>query len=173
VLDVGCGTGWCLAGLAAAGAEPQTLHGVDLDAARVEAARARVAGALIEVGDARSLPYAAHTFGVVLLVVVLSSLQGAPDAVTALREARRVLAPGGVLLVYEPRLPNPLNFRTRVVRDRDLDMAGLVPRTEQSLTLLPQLGRRLGRLTPVLHPTLSRVPALRSHRLVIYRGGPG
>jgi hypothetical protein len=80
-----------------------------------------------------------------------------------------VVAPGGALLLYEPRLPNPRNRNTLLVRRTHLDKAGLCPRTERALTLLPPLGRRLGPLTSLLHPVLSRVPALRTHRLVIYR----
>lgn len=166
LLDVGCGTGWCLEALAAAGAAPEALHGVDVDPARVAAARGRIAGARIEVGEAQSLPYANDSCGVVLMLVVLSSLRRRAHVVAALSEARRVLAPGGVLLVYEPRVPNPLNPRTRVVRDRELDAGGLIPRRQRTLTLVPQLGRRLGPLTRWLHPSLSRVPALCSHRLV-------
>jgi len=167
-LDIGCGTGWLLEALARAGAQPGTLHGVELDRARAEAARARVPGATIVHDDARALGFGDGTFGVVFLIVVLSSLEP-PGAQTALAEARRVLSPGGMLLVYEPRLPNPFNPATHLVRRSHLDEAGLVPRAERSLTLLPQIGRRLGALTPALHPRLSRVPVLRSHRLITYR----
>ena len=165
--------GWCLEALAAAGAKPGTLHGVDTDSARVDAARCRVPGASIEVADARSLPYGDCTFSVVLLLVTLSSMGRSTHVVAALRESRRVLASEGVLLVYEPRLPNPLSPNTHVVRDHALDEAGLIPRTQRTLTLIPQIGRRLGPLTPSLHPILSAVPVLRSHRLLAYQAPHG
>ena len=168
LLDVGCGTGWLLESLAGAGADPAALHGIEADPTRAEAARARAPGATVEVGDAARLPYRDATFGLVALIVVLSSLPR-EEVGHALAEVRRVLSPGGVLLIYEPRLPNPLNPATHVVRRRDLDRAGLVPRTERNLTLLPPVGRRLGALTARLHPLLTRVPVLRSHRLIAYR----
>ena len=47
------------------------------------------------VGDALSLPFAAETFDLVLMIEVLQHL---PEPARALAEARRVLAPGGVLV---------------------------------------------------------------------------
>jgi hypothetical protein len=81
----------------------------------------------------------------------------------------RVLAPGGLLLAYEPRLPNPLNRHTLLLRDEDLDAAGVRPREQLSLTVLPALARRLGQRTQSLYPRLARLPFLRTHRLITYR----
>jgi len=168
VLDIGCGTGWWLETLARAGAPTTALHGLERDPERVAAATRRVPGASIRAGDAQALPYPDGTFGFATLIVVLSSLpRGA--VVGALCEARRVLAPGGNIAIYEPRVPNPLNGTTHLLRRSDLDRAGLVPRDERTLTLAPPLGRRLGPLTAVLHPALSRIGPLRSHRLVQHR----
>ena len=49
-------------------------------------------------GDARSLPYADGSFDAAFLVTVLGEI---PDQVQALRELRRVLRPGGRLVVGE------------------------------------------------------------------------
>ena len=48
------------------------------------------------VGDAAALPFATGTFDFVLMIEVLQHL---PDPARALAEARRVLAPGGVLVL--------------------------------------------------------------------------
>jgi SAM-dependent methyltransferase len=169
LLDCGCGTGWLLESLAAAGVAPGRLHGVDLDPERAAAAARRVPGAAVRIADARSLPYADGTFAAAFHVVSLSSAGSATAVREALAEGRRVLAPGGVLVVYEPRLPNPFNRRTRRLRRADFAAAGLAVSEVRSLTLLPPLGRRLGRLTARLHPRLSRWPPLRSHRLLVHR----
>lgn len=49
-------------------------------------------------GDARSLPYTDDTFDAAFLVTVLGEI---PDQVQALRELRRVLRPGGRLVIGE------------------------------------------------------------------------
>ena len=167
ILDLGCGTGWWLRSLAEAGVDPARLQGIEEQPARVEAARRAVPGARIDVGDARALELEDGSFALVLLFTVLSSLPTSEDVTAALAEARRVLQPGGLLLIYEPRVTNPLNRNTRRLRDGDLDAAGLAPREQLSLTLLPPLARRLGARTEDRYERLARLPLLRTHRLVV------
>jgi SAM-dependent methyltransferase len=169
LLDCGCGTGWLLAELARAGVQPGRLHGVDADPARVAAAAGAVPGAAILEADACELPFSDRSFDAVFQILLLSSLSSREKVPAALAESRRVLIPGGVLLVYEPRFPNPFNRRTRLLRRRDFRAAGVAVAESSSLTLLPPLGRHLGRLTPALHPLLSALPPLRSHRLFVHR----
>lgn len=171
LLDCGCGTGWLLAALAGAGVAADRLYGVDTDPDRVAAASRRLPGATVERTDGRDLPFPDGTFDAVFQIVSLSSMGGAASVRAALAESGRVLVPTGIVVVYEPRFPNPLNRRTRLLRRADLEAAGLSLAAARSVTLLPSLGRRLGRLTPTLHPLLSAVPPLRSHRLLILRPG--
>jgi len=167
VLDVGCGTGWWLEHLASSLEDPGALHGVDILPERVEAARQRVPGATIAVADARELPYPGGRFAVVSLFTVLSSMSGAGATEDALREAWRVLASPGVLLVWEPRLPNPFNRNTTLITTRLVRRALPDARLEiRTTTLLPALARRLGARTGRLYPRLASVPLLRTHRLV-------
>jgi ubiquinone/menaquinone biosynthesis C-methylase UbiE len=169
LLDLGCGTGWWLEALAARGIEPARLHGIDLAEERVVAARARVPGATVCAGDARQLPREDGTFAAVYLLLVLSSLESDAAVADALREARRVVRPGGAIAVWEPRVPTPWNPRTRWIRAAELQ-AGLGPETEsRTLTLLPPLARRLGAATERLYPMLGAGGLLRTHRLWVWR----
>lgn len=170
LLDCGCGFGWLLAALAAE-VDPRRLFGVDRDPDRVEAAGRRVPGATVLAADALDLPFPDRQFAAVFQLVALSSFGAADRVRAALAESARVLAPDGVLLIYEPRLPNPLNRETRRLRGADLEAAGLTVSDSRTLTLLPPLGRRLSTLTPTLHHRLSRLPPLRSHRLLACRPG--
>ncbi len=168
IVDLGCGTGWSLRALADAGVSPERLTGLDVQPSRVAAARQAVPDARVMVADARRTALPDGEFSLVLMLTLLSSLGSGGAVREALSEARRVLAPGGLLLCYEPRVPNPLNRRTRLIRNGDLAAAGIVPHQDTTLTLVPWLARRLGRRTPERYARLARLRALRTHRLVAY-----
>jgi ubiquinone/menaquinone biosynthesis C-methylase UbiE len=104
VLDIGCGTGTlAIAARRIVGASA-IVHGIDaspemIERARHKAAKAR-ADAVFEVALAQSLPFPDAQFDVVLSTVMLHHLprSARPEAV---REARRVLKPGGRLLAVD------------------------------------------------------------------------
>jgi ubiquinone/menaquinone biosynthesis C-methylase UbiE len=105
VLDPGCGTGWQAAGLRRAGdglaAGGGIVIGVDLSAGMLERARAAGAWPLLQA-DATRLPLAAGTVDVVVSRGVLHHL---PDVPATLAEWRRVLRPGGVVVVASEPTP--------------------------------------------------------------------
>ncbi|PIE20320.1 MAG: ArsR family transcriptional regulator [Proteobacteria bacterium] len=98
VVDLGCGTGEALARLAPSVAR---VIGVDQEASMIEAARARLAGRdnveLVEAGLS-AVPLPDALADAALLVLVLHHL---PEPAEALREARRLLRPGGALVVVD------------------------------------------------------------------------
>jgi ubiquinone/menaquinone biosynthesis C-methylase UbiE len=167
ILDVGCGTGWWLEELSGRPEVQASLHGVELLPNRVRAARDRVPSATVIAADARTLPFADRRFGAASLFTVLSSMEDRAAAERALREAARVVAPGGVVLVWEPRVPNLLNRHTGLIDRRTIDRAvvGAAVAT-RTTTVLPAVSRRLGGSTDRLYPALARIPALRTHRLM-------
>jgi SAM-dependent methyltransferase len=89
VLDVGCGSGEFLDLLASTGAD---VAGIDPAPAMLDLARRSVPGADIRPGDFSELPWPPDSFDVVTAV---NALQFADDMAAALREAARVLRPGG------------------------------------------------------------------------------
>lgn len=95
VLDAGCGTGGTTVRLARFG----RVYGVDLIWEAVAPAKRRGLG--VAQGSLERLPFGDASFGAVTCFEVVYHL-GVGDDVRALAELRRVLAPGGVLLLRVP-----------------------------------------------------------------------
>jgi lipopolysaccharide/colanic/teichoic acid biosynthesis glycosyltransferase/SAM-dependent methyltransferase len=102
VLEVACGSGIGLGHLAACA---KRVVGADIDPALVALARRQYGGRIeVENIDAHSLPFADATFDVVILFEAIYYL-GRPEAFV--REARRVLRPGGSLLLCSANCERP------------------------------------------------------------------
>ena len=97
-LDLGCGLGAALKHAVATGAE---TSGIDPSPAMVERAARRDPGAEVSDGSAESIPFQDDRFTAALAV---STYHHWADPEAGLTEARRVLAPGGRLLILERKL---------------------------------------------------------------------
>jgi SAM-dependent methyltransferase len=94
ILDAGCGSGRNMVELARHG----SVTGVELSHTSVCLARARAAGEVVE-GSVLAMPFDADSFDLAVCLDVIEHLE---DDLGALRELRRVVAPGGSLLVTVP-----------------------------------------------------------------------
>lgn len=93
VLDVGAGYGFFLAALEQAGFE---AHGIELSPLAAAEARSRCRGTVAQQGAEEPFPFPDGWFAAVTMLDVIEHL---PHYQLALANCRRVLAPGGKLLV--------------------------------------------------------------------------
>jgi SAM-dependent methyltransferase len=96
VLDIGCGTGGVLAHLGPFG----RAYGIDPSSEAAGYCRKR--GVEMSLASGLDLPFPDQTFDAVLALDVIEHVD---DDVGMLREARRVLRPGGVAVLTVPALP--------------------------------------------------------------------
>lgn len=115
VLDIGCGNGLLARALIRNGHE---AHGIDPAADAVAEARVRAPDAHVCVGDAERLPYVDGSFGAAIFLNSLHHVGRMPEA---LREAARIVAPGGTVIVIEP-LTDGSYFRAFLAIEDETDV---------------------------------------------------
>lgn len=135
LLEVGSGAGRFLERMRRTG---WSVRGTDFDPAVAERIRSRY-GIAIDVGDLRSLAYPSESYDAVAMSQVLEHV---PEPVALLAECRRVLRPGGRLVLSTPNAralahrrfgrawrglepPRHLHLFTREALSRSAERAGL------------------------------------------------
>lgn len=115
VLDIGCNNGNLAFLLRKQGVSPEQLDyiGIDIAEESIECAQYRnICGSVFQVGSASELHFPDESFDAVTLVEVIEHL---PDQARAIREAVRVLKPGGLILLSTPNAEcQPWLFDERV-----------------------------------------------------------
>ncbi len=99
LLEIGCGSGGNLQALSKYG----HATGVDLDPDALTFANRGQSAPWAVAGDALALPFARDAFGLVLAADMLEHIENDRQV---LREAFRVIAPGGALVVTVPAMPS-------------------------------------------------------------------
>jgi SAM-dependent methyltransferase/uncharacterized membrane protein YbhN (UPF0104 family) len=106
LLDAGCGQGWYVAALRAAG---YRVIGVDLAPGQIAAARALASGGRgFVAASVLALPFKDGSFDAAFAVNVLHHAGDRDAQDTALAEMSRAVRPGGLVLVHEISTVNPL-----------------------------------------------------------------
>ena len=109
-VDLGCGTGAFTRRLRVFGLD---LMGIDISPRSIERARASEDGIRYEVGDITATDLAEDSFDVAALSGVLHHITSSADRIRAMREAWRILRPGGRLFAFDPNAHSPSMFLYR------------------------------------------------------------
>ena len=169
ILEMGCGTGGVLREFLFFGADPRSLHGIDLLGWRVAGAAARDPHLPLACADGRNLPYPDGSFDLVLQYTVFTSILDDTVKSDVAQEMRRVLKPGGLILWYDYWL-NPTNPHAKGIRPREI--RGLFPNSRFSfrrITLAPPLTRWLAARVWLACHVLESLRVLNTHYLVAIR----
>ena len=166
LLDAGCGTGGLLRRIARAMAEgalpARPLAGFDIATEAIRRARAKVPEARLLLATANDLPFAQESLGAVVSLDVLC--HRAVDERRALAEFRRVLAPGGVLVLNMPAHQWLFSAHDRRVHTRE----------RYSRPLLRARLEAAGfRVAELLHWNSLLFPLMVVQRRLLSRGGGG
>jgi len=169
VADVGCGAGRWL--LEFAQWEATDLHGIELDEARLERARARLSStADLRVGDARFLPWAPNSFDLVSQFTLFSSILSPSVKQQVAAEMLRVLKPGGLILWFDLRIDNPRNTNVRGIPAGEIrSLFPNCPVRLRRVTLAPPIARLVVPISWLAAEILERIPFLRTHYLAVIR----
>lgn len=127
-IDLGCGTGAFTRRLRSFGLD---LTGVDISPRSIERARQH-GGATFLVGDVCASGAASSSYDFAVMSGVLHHLPTADTRIASLREALRLLKPGGRFFSYDPNLLSPSMFLYRDPRSPLYSPAG---KTENEVLL--------------------------------------
>ncbi len=141
LLDIGCQTGVNTLLLAQA-ADTRHIVGLDYNARTLREAAAK--GICVLVGDANHpLPFADASFDAVTMMDVLEHLV---DPRLAIGEARRVLRPGGYLVIATPNLASWHNILALVLGLQPFSGPNLTSMFDADLAIVQRLHRQAYRL---------------------------
>lgn len=110
--DLGCGTGEMLSRILQTYPDRFRLHGLDLSANSLKKAEEKCGGAVsLQKGNVEQLPYETGSMD---LLLCMHSFHHYPHPVEALREMRRVLKPGGKLILVENCYPTMKRLKVNI-----------------------------------------------------------
>ena len=152
ILDVACGTGYFARMLARVVRPSGVVIGIDASPEMIAYASrkaTRLGNCNFQVGVAESLDFPAEHFDVVVSSLAMHHL---PDdlQVVALREMRRVLRPGGTLLVADAQMPPRGLPRLLTIMTGHAHMARVTPHLEALATQADFADVRIGEAPPWL-----------------------
>lgn len=170
VLDIGCGDGGTLFPMLYYGFQAENCFGIDLQADRINQARKKLPNMIFACCSAEDIPFEKGKFDLVMTFTCLTMIIDKKIRETVCRQVLEMLKPGGWILNYEPRVNNPRYPSIKAVSLNELK--GYFPGLKyfsKTLTLVPPLGRAVGKHSVTVCNLLSIFPFLRTHRMTMFQ----
>ena len=150
------------------------MHGIDIQASRIEQARARLSNVDFKCVDATNLPYKDGAFRLVLESTMFIQLRDEDLAMRIAREMMRVTQSGAYVLLVDWRMAPPREKIYEAVTKARIHR--LFPRMKTVCyrlgALVPPLGRAIATYMPPLYfPVAALFPGLRTQFSVLLQKG--
>lgn len=169
-LEVGCGRGERLFDFVRWGCNAKDLAGIDILPAFVRDAKSKLPCVDFSVASAHALPFGSSEFDLVSQSTVFTSILDDAFKKQIASEMMRVTRPGGWVLWYDFRYPNPSNRAVRPIGRKEIQRLFIGDLAYyRSLTLLPPLARGIAPTSTILCELLEKIPLLRSHSIALIR----
>ncbi len=147
VLDVGCGHGLIHPYLLNQNHNPINLQGVDVAGEVIEEAKKANKDVAYQSYDGQRLPFEDNSFDVVFTICVMHHVP--PEEWTNfVKEMKRVLKPGGILLVYEHNPYNPVTVH--IVNTCPLDENAVLLKPKVLKHHMAEAGLNIPKITFIL-----------------------
>jgi ubiquinone/menaquinone biosynthesis C-methylase UbiE len=170
VLDIGCGSGDTLLPMLFYGFQPENCFGIDLLEDRIAEARVRLPNMTFACCSAEQIPFEKGSFDLVTMFTCLAMVLDKQIRATICQQTLEMLKPGGWVLIYDMRVNNPSYEHVRSVSLRELrGYFSSLKFYSETLTLIPPLGRFIGRCSMTLCSILALIPFLRTHRISVFQ----
>jgi len=170
ILDIGCAGGNLIPLLIRFGMGEKNICGIDIREERINDAKILFPSSNFKLMDASKIKFKENSFDCVVAFTLFSSILSKSIRKKISSEILRVLKPKGYVLYYDSRFNNPFNKDVLKMNKNDIDyifpsMAKYLKR----ITVLPPVIRRLGALSKITYPTLSKIKILNTHYLGLFR----
>lgn len=137
VLDVGCGHGLIHPHLLALNGEKLKLSGVDIAPAVIEMARTNNPAVSYQCYDGIKLPYPENSFDVAFAICVMHHVPP-KNWLDFLHEMKKVVKPGGLVVIFEHNPLNPLTLK--IVKNCPLDKNAVLLSSRRMRRLMREVG---------------------------------
>lgn len=168
MLDLGAGELFWTEEIMSMGISPENCIGSDLLFWRL--AKGQKKGRKVDAvaSSAAALPFHSNSFDLISQLTMMTSVPDSAVREKIVLETMRVLRPGGYILWYDFRFNNPFNRHTRAIKKLEIEKLfdGMAMDCE-TITLLPQLARKLCGPLSLLLNSLHALPILRTHYLAM------